>query len=634
MPRSGVAMAVVAAMAALTAFATGSIEARGSPSPPLRGGTYRVGWERGLSSPFDWSDGLDPTGEQADYGILSNLLVRTLVGYDHVAGPAGMRLVPDLATGVPAATNEGRTYVFHLKAGIRFGPPVNRVITSADFRYAIERLARKANDAPVGAMYGSPRFIGVPYPMYFDVIRGFAAYRAGQARSIAGIRTPDPRTIAFDLVRPRGDFPARLAMPAAGPVPQDVARCFEGQPGRYGADLVSSGPYMIDGADAVARGPCSRIRPMRGFGQTQLTLVRNPSYDPASDSLAARENSPDRFVFLVDMSTQRGNAVAIARRLAAGDLDDAYLRSTKLLRGAADAARRRDGLRVNAANWLFYIAMNVTQPPFDDVHVRRAMNWVIDRAALRQAAFGDPESAAIAHHVVPDALLANRLRSFAPFGTRDDHGDVARARAEMGESRYAVRRGVCVDRACKRVHLDCCAQLDFATVYSPATRMDPIIRADAAKIGITLIHGGARGERPDIPANNQPLTASLYWYPRYPDPAGFFDPLLAQRGILPAESLNLALIGLTVARARALGLGGRLRGVPTIEPDLVRCGAAAGAVRTSCYASLDRKLMTDIVPWIPLVWRARISILGPQVAKWTFDQSTGMTGFAHVALRH
>ena len=33
--------------------------------------------------------------------------------------------------------------------------------------------------------------------------------------------------------------------------------------------------------------------------------------------------------------------------------------------------------------------MNLTQPPFDDVHVRRAMNWIIDKAALRQA-WGGP----------------------------------------------------------------------------------------------------------------------------------------------------------------------------------------------------------------------------------------------------
>ncbi len=29
--------------------------------------------------------------------------------------------------------------------------------------------------------------------------------------------------------------------------------------------------------------------------------------------------------------------------------------------------------------------MNLTQPPFDDLAVRRAMNWVMDKGALRKA---------------------------------------------------------------------------------------------------------------------------------------------------------------------------------------------------------------------------------------------------------
>ena len=36
---------------------------------------------------------------------------------------------------------------------------------------------------------------------------------------------------------------------------------------------------------------------------------------------------------------------------------------------------------------------------------------------------------------------------------------------------------------------------------------------------------------------------------------------------------------------------------------------------------------------IPFLWRNAITILGPQVAKWEFDQSTGTTAFAHVAVK-
>ena len=61
--------------------------------------------------------------------------------------------------------------------------------------------------------------------------------------------------------------------------------------------------------------------------------------------------------------------------------------------------------------------------------------------------------------------------------------------------------------------------------------------------------------------------------------------------------------------------------------------ASTGAGGIACYARLDRKLSTDIVPWIPFLWRNRITILGPQVATWAFDQSSGTTAYAHVAVK-
>ena len=66
------------------------------------GGVFRVEWE----SSFDFTGGFDPTDEYLGeaFGIYSNLLVRTLVGYNHVAGAPGNVLVPDLATNLGTVT--------------------------------------------------------------------------------------------------------------------------------------------------------------------------------------------------------------------------------------------------------------------------------------------------------------------------------------------------------------------------------------------------------------------------------------------------------------------------------------------------------------------------------------------------
>ena len=57
---------------------------------------------------------------------------------------------------------------------------------------------------------------------------------------------------------------------------------------------------------------------MGGYdGQTKLILVRNPSYNAATDSKAARENLPDEFDFLVD-----ANADDILNKVADGEFQD------------------------------------------------------------------------------------------------------------------------------------------------------------------------------------------------------------------------------------------------------------------------------------------------------------------------
>jgi peptide/nickel transport system substrate-binding protein len=110
---------------------------------PQKGGDYRVGWEQS----FGFTDNFDPTGEYLGdaFGIYVNLLLRPLIGYKHEGGAAGNQLIGDLAASVPKPTDNGLTYTYHLRSGIKFGPPVNRVITSKDVAYALNRLADPKN---------------------------------------------------------------------------------------------------------------------------------------------------------------------------------------------------------------------------------------------------------------------------------------------------------------------------------------------------------------------------------------------------------------------------------------------------------------------------------------------------------
>ena len=105
------ATTTVAALVIVIASAITAASVSATPSKSLAGGTYTVGWE----ASFNLTDGFDPTGEYLGdaIGVQVNLLVRTLVGANHVAGALGNTTVPDLATSVPKPTNDGHDVHVH-----------------------------------------------------------------------------------------------------------------------------------------------------------------------------------------------------------------------------------------------------------------------------------------------------------------------------------------------------------------------------------------------------------------------------------------------------------------------------------------------------------------------------------------
>ena len=605
--RVAVAFAAVLGATALTAGLVSAASA-GSEAQSAKGGTYRVGWE----STFGWSDSMDPTGEYlANFiAIHTNLLGRNLVGYNHVAGPAGNVPVPDLATSIPTPTNGGKTYTFRLKSGVRWGPPVNRAITSQDVRYAVERLARPKN----GAQYG----------FYYNVIQGLEAYANGEKKSISGIKTPNARTISFTLTQPAGDFPFRMTMPAVAPMPPEVVKCFEGKPGAYGRYVISSGPYMIEGSEDLNISSCGAMKPISGYdGNTKLTLVRNPNYRANTDSRKSRESNPDSFEFTVNT-----NVDDIYNKIGAGELDDAWATaSPKVFREYQTNASKRKYLHSNSADGTYYITMNLTQPPFDDVHVRKAMNWVMDKEALRKA-WGGPVAGEIAQHILPNPLLLGKLNGFQPYKTKGDRGNVAKARAEMAKSKYANKNGVCTAKECKGV-------LMISDVRQADKGTTPVIQSGASKIGITFTVRTVNGAYPVIQttARNIPISNRPRWFKDYADPSTFIDPLFKGANIIPTGNTNYALVGLKPGQAAQLGIKGTVNNIPSIDNLADACQKKLGSARVTCYAGIDRVLTTQVAPWIPYMWANQVTILSSNVDKWNFDQSTGYTAYSHVSLK-
>jgi peptide/nickel transport system substrate-binding protein len=574
-----------------------------------KGGIYRIGWEQS----FGFTNNFDPTGEYLGnaWGLYSNLMLRPLVGYKHQPGAAGNELVGDLATEVPDPTDRGLTYTYKLRQGVKFGPPVNRVVTSKDVAYAMNRLANP-ND-------------GGQYSFYYTVIKGWDAVANGTAKTVSGISTPDDNTIVFHLTKRAGDFNLRMSMPATAPIPEEVAKCFEGKPGDYGRDVVSSGPYMIQGADKVKDTTCAGLKSMSGYdgaNGNHITLVRNPNYDPKTDPY--RKNYPDQFQFVVN-----SNADDIFAKVQAGQLEDEVSSpAPKVIRTYATDPALKPMMIPNVGDRTNYFTMNLTQAPFDDIHIRKAMNWITDKAAL-QKAWGGPIPGAIAGHVVPPVLYNNGLAEYDPYATPGNAGDLAKAQAEVKLSKYDPgKTGKCTASACKGV-------LVIADTRSVDTRMVPILEADAAKIGMTLTVRSINGAYTTIqtPSKNIPFSERPSWGKDYADPYTFFAELFDSGAIIKSGNTNYSLVGLTPEIAKTVGAKGNIDNVPSIDPAIAACSSQLAQARTNCWEGVDKKLMTTVVPWVPYLWPNNVFIVGPTVTHWNYDQFTDGPAYSSVSVK-
>lgn len=598
--------------AAVLLAACGGSSGSGLSGSGTRGGTYRV-----EATDFGFSDNFDPTGEYTSnaWGIYRGLLIRTLVGYNMVAGVAGNQLVPDLATALPTPTDNGRTWTFTLKPGLRFAPPVNRPITSQDIAYAFERIATPT----LAAQYG----------FYYSTIAGMDAFASGKAKAISGITTPNARTITFHLTTPTPDFLYRLSLPAAGPIPREVAKCFT-TPGGYGRDLVSSGPYMIQGAASVRISSCSAITPMSGFDpSSKLILVRNPSYNPSTDSTAMRTALPDGFAFTINT-----NQADIFNRIRQGLTDDSLDAPPASTIAQVHANPSQRGLiHSGLGDTTKYIAMNLTQAPFNDIHVRKAVNLIMDKAGLQQAN-GGPLFGEIATHIVPNTMYNNApsITGYNPYPSPQNGGDVAAAQAQMQLSAYDPKHdGLCDTSACKNV-------FTIAINTDQDANEVPVVQAALAKIGITLnVHSqppSSASATVGTVANNVPLALSQAWSKDYADPSTFMN-LFESQSIAPTGNVNTSLVGLTPAMAAQLGIkipAGTT--IPSIDAAYNLCAAIpTGETRQNCWIALDKHTMENVVPWVPYLTEIDVHLLSPNVTAWNYDQASATTAFSHVAVR-
>jgi peptide/nickel transport system substrate-binding protein len=509
-----------------------------------RGGTLNVvsaeGWQH-----------LDP-GEsyfQIDY-LVENAVHRSLYSFT-----PDSKLVPDLASGPPQISKDGKTVTIHIRPDVKWSPPLNRAVTSADVKYAFERDF-------------NPNVPNAYATSYYPIV-GADKSKGGP---IPGIETPDKTTIVFHLTTSFGaTFVKSLVLPGSAPVPKEVAGPMDKHsPSTYDSDVTKqafSGPYMI-----------TEYQPDRS-----LTLERNPNWKADTDY---RPAYADKVVWKAG-----GDPNVLARQtLASTDLLMADTPPAPVLKTAYQ--RKKSQLSISTLGD-YYAALNTSRPPFNNVDLRRAAVAAADRNAYLLARGGKLVGSVATHYLGPEVSGFKESGGAKGFGVdymSHPSGDMQVACKYMKAAGYPD-----------------CKYTGNAKVLIVGSNADPgpkemqVVQAGLQKLGfktqIKAVPQQAMYSKfcgyTKAPVDVCPTAG---WIEDFPDPYAYLYVPFSGKAIVPVNNSNWAQ-----------------ENNPKINAAMDRAAAITDpAARNKAWAEINRMLVDD-APAIPEIWTSNALLKGTQV---------------------
>ncbi|GAB7038846.1 MULTISPECIES: ABC transporter substrate-binding protein [Catenuloplanes] len=491
---------------------------------------------------------LDPQRISAFMGLsISQLYARRLTTYAD-DGNGTLTLVGDLAE-TPGTDVRGdcRTWEFRIKENVRFetGAPV----TARDVAYGIARSFDLTLSG--GPTYLQEWLADTPQ---FDTVYDFAADRTALP---PGVEVPDDRTLRLSFPKPHCDLPFAAALPATAPVPAAADTGLD-----YDKKPIATGPYLIEGRT----------------GDTELRLVRNPQWDPATD--AVRHAYPDRFTlsFGADPVTQTNRILAAQGADAAAVSFDGVPPSL-ISKVTGDGLLRSPTPR--------HSVLNINTRRVTDLAVRRALNAAIDREDLVKAVGG----ASVARPVT--TLLAPSTIGWRDY---DAYPGPASPAAGMPELVLA--------------HPDDAEGQILGTVLANSLRragfriLTKAVPADDFLADI---------KRPDNPWDLYPD----HWAPDWPSGAAVLPALYDGRGIKATGGNN----GTSYLDARPL------------DAEFDRILAMPLDAQGAEWAALDERIMREYAPAVPLYVELTCTVRGPRLGGLFVDGVIGSPAFVNAFVR-
>jgi peptide/nickel transport system substrate-binding protein len=357
--------AIVAAVALASTACTNS----GSPSstassasgvavdfqPQHQGGTLTLLAKSAAGS-------LDPqVNYTLQYWQLYQTMYDGLLAFKKVDGQQSFTVVPDLASAMPQTSNDGKTYVFKLRSGIKFSD--GRPVTVDDVVASFERIF-KVSSPTAGTFYK-------------DIVGADACLSKPGTCSLSKGVVGDAATgtVTINLAAADPEFLYKLAVPHATVLPKDSPATDAGT-----KPLPTTGPYMVASYD-----------PNRA-----LKLVRNPNFTEWS-----RDAQPRGYPDEIDQNF--GLSVEAEVTAVQNDQADWVFDPPPADRLGEMGTLYAKRAHVSPLTAFWYLTLNMNLPPFNNLQARQAINWAVDRNALVRL-YGGPNLAQPACTILPPAF--------------------------------------------------------------------------------------------------------------------------------------------------------------------------------------------------------------------------------------
>lgn len=341
-----------------------------------------------------------------------------LLSYPAIPGKT-TTIVPDLATSMPKVSDNGTLYTVTIRKGVEWDTSPARQVTGADARLGLERTCN-----PYQPFGGLQDFEGLISGMT-SFCNGFAKVKPTVAaikayldtHSISGVivSSSNPLTVSYKLVHPSTYFPNLLAMPAMSPAPVEDLNYLPAS-AAFAQHTISDGPYKVQS-----------YNPARS-----LVFVRNPVWKASLDPISKAYVNEIKINETVSATTvqQELQTNTPSADLAWGDTQIPATELPGLL------AAHNHGVVLGFTGGLDpFITFNQVDPnenkAMQNVNVRRAISFALDRSALVTDA-GGPSLSPPLTHVLPSGVVGSKNFNLYPY-------DPSKAKALLGGKKYTFK---------------------------------------------------------------------------------------------------------------------------------------------------------------------------------------------------